>query len=65
MELQRRGLISNLEALPSEGIGAEERHNDAQAAEFASRRVSLDLAAREQDRLARMRAVSLKKESRR
>ncbi len=59
VELQRRGLISDLEALRARNA-AEERQNDAQAAEFASRRVGLDLAAREQDRLAQI--ARLKKE---
>jgi membrane fusion protein (multidrug efflux system) len=59
VELRRRGLISELEALRTKN-GAAERQNDAQAAEFASRRLSLDLGAREQDRLAQI--ARLKKE---
>ena len=53
VELQRRGLISQLEALRAKN-GAAERQNDAQAAEFASRRVSLDLGVLEQDRPAQI-----------
>jgi membrane fusion protein (multidrug efflux system) len=58
-DLQRRGLVSDLEALRGRKL-AEERQSEAQAAEFAARRIKRDFDAREQDRLAR--AARLKNE---
>ena len=52
-DLQRRGLVSDLDALRGQKL-AEERQSVARAAEFAARRVTEDLDAREQDRLARV-----------
>ncbi len=52
-ELQRRSLISEIEALRAKNLAAA-RESDAQSAEFASRRTSRDLEAREQDRLAQI-----------
>jgi membrane fusion protein (multidrug efflux system) len=52
-ELQRRSLVSELEAMRAKNL-AGERQNDADAAELAARRMSRDLEAREQDRVAQI-----------
>jgi multidrug resistance efflux pump len=52
-DLQRRGLVSDLDALRGRKV-AEERQSEARAAEFAARRLTRDLDAKEQDRFARV-----------
>ncbi len=53
MDLQRRGLVSDLDALRGQKL-AEERQSQTRAAEFAVTRQTQDLRAREQGRLARI-----------
>jgi membrane fusion protein (multidrug efflux system) len=52
-DLQKRGLVSELDALRGRKQ-AEERQSQARAAESAAQRVMRDLAAKEQDRLGRV-----------
>jgi membrane fusion protein (multidrug efflux system) len=52
-ELQRRSLVSELDALRAKNVAAE-RQNDAQSAEFAARRILRDAETREQDRLSQI-----------
>jgi multidrug resistance efflux pump len=51
--LQASGLVSELDALRAQKL-AEERSSEAQTARFAAGRLTRDLEAREQDRLARI-----------
>ncbi len=52
-DLQRRGLVSDLDALRGQKL-AEERQSEARAAQFATQRLARDLDAKEQDRFARV-----------
>jgi multidrug resistance efflux pump len=52
-DLQRRGLVSDLDAIRGQKL-AEERQSESRAADFAARRLARDLDAKEQDRLARV-----------
>ena len=52
-DLQHRGLVSDLEALRGRKA-ADERNSEVRAAEFAATRITRDLDAREQNRLARI-----------
>jgi multidrug resistance efflux pump len=52
-DLQQRGLVSDLDALRGRKQ-AEERQNEARAAQMAAERVSRDLVAKEQDRFGRI-----------
>lgn len=53
VDLQQRGLVSELDALRGRKL-AEERQSEAKAAQFAAERLTRDLAAKEQDRLGHM-----------
>jgi membrane fusion protein (multidrug efflux system) len=53
VDLQRRGLVSDLDALRGQKQ-AEERQSEASAARSAADRLTRDLAAKEQDRFGRM-----------
>jgi membrane fusion protein (multidrug efflux system) len=52
-DLQARGLVSDLDALRGRKL-SEERQSEAHASDFAARRITQDLGAKEQDRLARI-----------